>query len=336
MTSVNSLSGLSCVAGGAPGHISVTAVPNGEITLKCLVDVLPPADPPGGNPTLPTTGTVRFAVLGNQGDPGDGQNAVAAAIAAKCAASGCDFVQLLGNNFYDNGVVSTTDALWQVAFEQPYAAIDRPFYAVLGNHDYGGNGGGYEFEKGQHQVDYTAVSSRWKMPAKFYRHAVGHVEFFALDTNMQMFGQDAQQRVSVQSWLTGSTGRWKIAVGHHPYKSNGSHGNAGNYDGQPSFIPIISGTSVKSFLEDVVCGKADVYLSAHDHSLQWLQPTCNGTELLVSGAGSKATELPGTNPVHFQSLSLGFVYIVIQDNTFTAEFIDQNGTVLFTRTLSKS
>ena len=78
-----------------------------------------------------------------------------------------------------------------------------------------------------------------------------------------------------------------------------------------------------------------VYLSAHDHSMQWLQPTCNGTELLVSGAGASTTELPGSNAVHFQTLALGFVYFVVQDSTLTAEFYDTAGTRLFSRTLSK-
>jgi len=332
---VGTLAGFPCVVGGAPGHVRLMTSQSGDITFKCSLDILPPGEPPGGFPPLPQTGTVRFAALGDQGRGNDAQFAVGAAVAAKCAASGCDFVQLLGDNFYDDGVSGVADPLFAFNFELPYAGINLPFFAILGNHDYGGGGNGSEFAKGQHQVDYTAVSTRWKMPAKFYRHAVGHVEFFALDTNMQMYSQDAQQRASVQSWLTNATGRWKIAVGHHPYKSNGRHGNAGSYDGL-AFIPVANGAGVQSFLEDIVCGKADVYLSAHDHSLQWLQPTCNGTELLISGTGSSGTELPGTNPVHFQSLSLGFVYIVIQDSTLTAEFIDQNGTVLFTRTISKS
>jgi hypothetical protein len=272
------------------------------------------------------------------GDTGEGnpeQFQIGAAVAAKCAASGCDFVQLLGDNIYPSGPTSTTDGQWQDKFELPYAAIPGPIFAVLGNHDYGGDGAGFEFDKGQISVDYTAVSAKWKMPATFYHHAVQHTEFFALDTNMQMYGQDAQQRSSVLSWLNSSTAKWKIAIGHHAYLSNGPHGNAGEYEGLP-FVPVISGTGVKSFMEDIVCGRADVYISARDHNLQWLQPTCNGTELLVSGAGSKLTELVARNPVHFEALTIGFVYVVIQDSTLTAEFIDRNGTVLFTRSITKT
>ena len=334
VASLNSLAGLPCMFNNVPGTVAIVFSATGAFSFKCEVGgTLPPGDP-GGEP-LPQTGTVRFVAMGDTGKNNDGQHFVAAAVAAKCLASGCDFVQLLGDNIYENGPESTTDDQWLTKFEQPYSAIPLPFFAVLGNHDYGGNGTGTEFHKGQIEVDYTTVSTKWKMPAKFYHHAVQHTEFFALDTNMQMFSQDAQQRTAVLSWLTNSTAKWKIAVGHHPYLSNGPHGNAGTYEGIP-FVPIVSGDGVKSFMEDIVCGRADIYLSAHDHSLQWVQPTCNGTELIVSGAGASPTELTGANPVHFQSLSLGFVYIVIQDSTMTAEFIDQNGQLLFTRSITKN
>ncbi|HJU42263.1 MAG TPA: metallophosphoesterase [Vicinamibacterales bacterium] len=331
--SLDSLAGVPCVFNNALGRVAIVFAPTGEFSFKCNVETTPPPDPGGGEP-LPQTGTVRFVAMGDTGKGNDAQYQVGAAVAAKCAASGCDFVHLLGDNIYDNGPDSTNDPQWQTKFELPYAQVQLPFFAVLGNHDYGGEGAGYEFQKGQISVDYTAVSTKWKMPTTFYRHAVQHTEFFALDTNMQMYMQDAQQRASVGSWLSASTAKWKIAVGHHPYRSNGPHGNAGNYEGVP-FIPIASGAGVKDFMEDIVCGRADIYLSAHDHSLQWLVPTCDGTELIVSGSGSSPTTLPGANPVHFQSLSLGFVYVTIQDSTFTAEFIDQNGAVLFTRSITK-
>ena len=288
-------------------------------------------EPPVAAPLL-----VRFVAMGATGEGNAGQLQVAAAIQAKCAASGCDFVQLLGNNFYDSGVDSTSDSQWNSKFEVPYADIDLPFYAVLGNHDYGNAGAGSDAAKAQHQVDYTAVSpgGKWRMPAKHYHRSVNHVEFFALDSTMQMFGTDAAQRTAVAGWLAASTATWKIAFGLHSYRSNGQHGNAGTYEGIPG-IPIVSGAGVKSFMDQIVCGNVDLHLSAFDHSLQWLQSTCAGTELIVSGAGSKLSALPRTNPVHFQSSQLGFVYVVIDGNTLTAEFIDTAGTVLFTRSIVK-
>jgi hypothetical protein len=60
-----------------------------------------------------------------------------------------------------------------------------------------------------------------------------------------------------------------------------------------------------------------------------------GTELAVSGAGAKATELGGTNPALFESLELGFLYIVIEGKKLTAEFVDENGKTEFTHTMTK-
>jgi tartrate-resistant acid phosphatase type 5 len=298
----------------------------------------------GGNAATTTTtgqgaggGTpgevVRFVALGDAGKANQGQLDVATAVAAKCAASGCDFVQLLGDNIYDSGPSSPTDRVFQTHFEVPYAAVEAPFFVVLGNHDYGGNGAGYEFGKGQHSVDYTALSDKWNLPAAFYHHAIKHVEFFALDTNMAMYSLADNQENTIPGWVAASTARWKIAFGHHPYRSNGPHGNAGDYDGV--FIPPADGSDVKNLLDVAVCGTTDVYLSGHDHTLQWLTETCSGTELIVSGTGASATELEGDNPAHFQSLALGFLYVTIDGDTFTGEFIDTTGAVLFTRTLMK-
>jgi len=41
------------------------------------------------------------------------------------------------------------------------------------------------------------------------------------------------------------------------------------------------------------------------------------------------------NPARHQSLSLGFLYVVIDGNSLTGSFIDVTGRVEFTRTLTK-
>lgn len=286
-----------------------------------------------GTPT-PTPKTVKFIAVGDTGTGSNDQTKVGNTMAAICKSRGCDFVQLLGDNLYDSGASSPDDPIFQEKFEIPYAAVDTDFFVVLGNHDYGGGGAGTDFGKGKNEVEYTKKSKKWKLPSAYYKHTKEHVEFFALDTNMQMFGQDDDQKKDMAAWIKASTATWKIAFGHHPYKSNGPHGNAGDYEGM-SWIPITNGKGVKSFLEDNVCGGVDLYLSGHDHSRQWLNESCKGTELAVSGAGAKATELEGKNATLFQSLELGFLYITIQDKMLTAEFIDENGVTEFTHTIKK-
>lgn len=288
----------------------------------------------GSSSGNPAPKAVRFVALGDTGTGSNDQTKVGNTISSICKTRGCDFVQLLGDNIYESGASSPDDPLFQERFEVPYAAVDLDFFAVLGNHDYGGNGAGTDFAKGKNEVEYTKKSKKWKMPSAYYHHVKGNVELFALDTNMQMFGQDGDQKKDMSAWLKASTATWKIAVGHHPYKSNGPHGNAGSYDGL-TYVPVANGKGVKSFLEDVVCGNVDLYLSGHDHSRQWLNESCKGTELAVSGAGAKATELGGSNPALFQSLELGFLYIVVEDKKLTAEFIDENGAVEFTHVIKK-
>ncbi len=277
---------------------------------------------------------VRFVAFGDAGKGNQGQTDVANAIATKCAADGCDFVQLLGDNIYDDGVSGTDDPQWQSKFEVPYANINLPFYVALGNHDYGGDGAGYEFDKGDYSVEYTNISSKWEMPARYYMRSQEHVDFFVLDTNMAMYDQDDDQYDDFPTWFSQSTATWKIAFGHHPYLSNGPHGNAGEYEGLP-FVPIANGANFKDIMDDVVCGNADVYICGHDHDMQWLQGQCNGTELIVSGAGAASTELEGDNPTYFESEALGFLYVVIDGNTFTGQFIGTDGSVLFERTIMK-
>jgi hypothetical protein len=276
---------------------------------------------------------VRFVAMGDTGTGDAGQSTIAAAVAAKCKKDGCDFVQLLGDNLYTSGASSVNDPIWAERFETPYAAIDLDFYAVLGNHDYGANGAGTDFLKGKNEVDYTAKSKKWKMPSAYFHFTKENVELFELDTNMALFSQASAQKTDVTAWLAASKAEWKIALGHHPYKSNGPHGNAGKYDGIP--IPPVDGSAVKSFLEGTVCGKVDVYLSGHDHSQQWLNETCMGTELAVSGAGAKTTELKGSNASLFQSIELGFLYIVIDGKKLTAEFVDGAGAIEFTHVITK-
>lgn len=252
----------------------------------------------------------------------------------KCAESGCDFAILLGDNFYDDGVTSLGDSQWKTKFEDIYKDLDIPFYAVLGNHDYGGNGAGYEPKNAQVQVDYAKTSAKWKMPDKHYHFTAGNSEFFALDTNEQMYMFAGDQKKTVASWISQSAATWKIALGHHPILSNGPHGNAGTYEGIP-FVPIVSGGGVKDFMDEVICGKVDLYLCGHDHSRQYLKDTCKGTELVVSGAGAKVSKLNQNNASHFQALTTGFFYVRIEGDTLTSEFVDEAGQVEFTRVLTK-
>lgn len=287
-------------------------------------------------------GLVRFVVLGDVGEGNEDQYQVADAIVAVCEQRGCDWAMLTGDNFYDSGVDGVDDPQWQEKFEQPYMDIEFPIYAVLGNHDYGGNGIGVDFDtsKSDYQVEYSSVSRLWRMPAKYYSWTQAHAEFWGLDTNQVMTdpfnGDSDDQRDWLNQTVGASAATWKIAFGHHPYLSNGEHGNAGAYENLEAIpLPFVAGTEVKEFMEDAVCGKIDVYICGHDHTMQWLEAKC-GTEFIVAGAGSKANGLPGSNPAHFQVPEMeGFTWVELNDNSFTGVIFDKNGNELYSRTFTK-
>jgi hypothetical protein len=239
----------------------------------------------------------------------------------------------MGDNFYDGGVDGVEDDQFNTKFEMPYQNLDLPFYVVLGNHDYGETSA--EFWKVDAQVEYTQYSSKWKMPAKYYDFSYEHAAFFGLDTNALMWGFTSAQETWLRSAMQSSSATWKFAFGHHPYISNGRHGNAGEYEGIPN-IPIVSGDDVEDFMEDHICGRVDVYLSGHDHNRQWLQPTC-GTEFIVSGAAAKNTDLEGRGTPTFweDDQTQGFIWIEVADNQLTGVFYDKNGVENYRRVVTK-
>ena len=49
-----------------------------------------------------------------------------------------------------------------------------------------------------------------------------------------------------------STARWKLAFGHHPYRSNGKHGNAGAYEGLPIEDELF-GSGFRDWVEANLC-----------------------------------------------------------------------------------
>ena len=299
-------------------------------------DDAPPVGTPEGPAAAPSA-TVRFAAVGDTGRATAGQTAMAAVLADVCARQGCDFVLLLGDNAYEEGLESVEDPRWTTLFEAPFAAVGAPFHPVLGNHDGGRRGMGLDLARGDVQVAYSAFSARWSMPGRWYSLRRGAVDLFALDTPLaQLDGLGAPvvgryrdrmdaQRAWVRQALASSAAPWRIGYGHHPLLSNGRHGDAGDYDGA-GLVPFVNGTGVRDFLQDELCGRVDLYLSGHDHNRQWLVPDCEGTQLMVLGAGAKTTKLEGSHPVRFADDSqTGFAWFEATETQLRAEFWNQRG-----------
>lgn len=270
----------------------------------------------------------RFVVMGDQGTGKPEQFAVAAALRELCATQGCDYVVLLGDNLYD-GADSADDPIWQERFEIPYGAIGVPFHALLGNHDFGSSG--VDVARSAHEVEYTARSASWRLPASHYAFTAGPVGFVMLDTTSIIIDNvvDGDQRAWwPQALAVARQAPWVIAAGHHPYRSNGHNGNADQYG--PRFV---------SFMDDLVCGQVDLYLAGHDHGREWFDAPdrCGGTEMLISGAGGDVNQFTTSDtPVFWHDDSRpGFLYVVADAHRFTGRFIGFDGVVDYERTLTR-
>lgn len=311
---------------------------NEEPTPTDSNEETPTPTDPTGTPTPNPSTEVRFIAIGDTGTGSETQYAVAAAIKDHCDVAGCDFGVLLGDNFYPSGVDGVDDPQWQEKLEQPYAELDFPFYMTLGNHDYGGDGAGYEFDLGINQVAYADLHEKWILPSTYYSFDDGAATFMALDTNLIFWNHNDSPTLQgdfVTEVMSESDRPWRIVFGHHPYLSNGPHGNAGSYDGVP-YVPIANGEYIKAFVEDYLCGNIDLYVSGHDHSRQITTgpPECDAT-FVVSGAGAKSTTLEGNNSTEFEVAYEGFAYFVVSDEKIIIEMYDRDGNHEFTHELVK-
>ncbi len=311
----------------------------------------PPTDDsgelPGSDSGPSEPARLRLVLLGDAGEQQvvlDGvvvqeseQDEVAGAVDAVCAREGCDAVVYLGDNFYPDGVETADDERWDTQFSDMYS-VDAPFWVVLGNHDYGEvlmpKGPPQEAldaARAQVQLGYTG-DTRWTLPAPAW--SVSHaadVELFFFDSSPEVYAVDANAEPGEHTGnrllaeeLAASSAGFKIAVAHHPYVSNGRHGNAGSYDEHEGACTPESwvdptepraGACYEAFVLEHVCGEVDLFVSGHDHSLQVLDGPagCFGTAI-ISGSGSKIHDpdehpLTDNNPARFQEAVTGFVWL---------------------------
>lgn len=270
---------------------------------------------------------LAFLAVGDWGRDGAFHQAdVAAAMGRAGEEAGSRFVLSVGDNFYPDGMQSVTDPQWRTSFEDVYTArsLQTPWYVALGNHDYHG--------RPEAEIEYTAHSKRWTMPARYYvRHETtpdgAEVDIFVLDTSPMVRryweGETEKAKVKDQDvpaqlrWLeaalAASTAPWKLAIGHHPVLSGGEHGST------PEMI-----ASVQPLFER---HGVRAYFSGHDHDLQHIE--AGPVHYICTGAGSETrptSKIPGSK---FASDSSGFTLARLSRDALRFEFRDYTGAVLY-------
>ncbi|KAL4420396.1 hypothetical protein ABPG75_010052 [Micractinium tetrahymenae] len=276
----------------------------------------------------------HFLVVGDWGRGGEyNQSAVAAAMARKTASMRVDFVVI-------TGLTSLQDPAFDRSFREVYsqASLQVPWHAVLGNHDYGESDAPDDPKCGAwnprcffsplHQLDVrlAAPDPRWHC-ARSYRLSLagGRVDMFFIDTTPLMHEYEKapwrhnRGGLAQQSWegqlreleaqLARSAAPWKLAVGHHPIRTN--------------HRPWHIYPEMRDRLEPLLIkyGVA-AYFNEHDHNLQHLHAPHAGYHQVTSGAGSRVgPAFRGRKHSPFQYGGNGFVAVRLAERSMAVEYL---------------
>jgi tartrate-resistant acid phosphatase type 5 len=309
----------------------VAVVAMGWLAAACAGQTTQPATVAGRNPASASaaasaaTPAVHLLAMGDWGTNGPGQRRIAAALASFVGHDSARFsaMLLVGDNFYMKLPGGVNDPVWQSAFEQMYdpRALNFPFYAVLGNHDYR-DGKTYN-GKDMVELNYAKLhpQSRWKLPARWYRvdFPADHplVTALMLDSNRDSeLALGPAQWEAEKTWLAGELakprGTWTICCAHHPLFSNGGHGDN----------PVLQNDWGKLFVQYNV----DFYICGHDHDLQQLQiPRWFTSFVIVGGGGAETTPMRHDDRGPMSRRTTGFGVFDFSPSSVTVRYVTADG-----------
>jgi len=231
---------------------------------------------------------LQFMVVGDWGRDGAFHQRQVAAAMSEFRQS--RLVVSTGDNFYQHGVDSIDDRKWDTSFQRIYTDVPQRWYAVLGNHDYGG--------KVEAQISKTFHDPRWRMPDYWYDvrlDAYGRpdVHLFFINTvawrgeekfpynwlGSSIRKRDPEnQRAWLRDRLSRSDAPIKIVFGHHPIYSVRTKGS---YYGMADLDGLLFDHGVTAFV------------NGHDHCMyhisapDWRRKAAGRMHYLCSGAGSE-------------------------------------------------
>ncbi len=240
-----------------------------------------------------------------------------------------EFIVSAGDTHHYMGVESISDPLWMTNFELVYSHPELmvPFYPVLGNHEYRGNT--------QSVIDYSDVSRRWQMPARYYTNvaegAQTSIRMIYVDTPPLIdkyrkdsekypdaVEQSAEQQLQwIDSVLTASTERWKIVVGHHPIYAYTTKSSSERTDMQERLDTLLRHHNV------------DMYISGHIHSFQHLRAKGSDIDYIVNSSAALAREVEPIEETQFCAGTEGFLVVSATQEELETTMIDANGDVIY-------
>lgn len=242
-----------------------------------------------------------------------------------------EFVVAAGDVHHFEGVRSVSDPLWMTNYELIYSHPDLmiPWYPVCGNHEYRGNT--------QAPVDYSKVSARWDMPAKYYTFTAeedsASVRIVMLDTtplidkyreDTEKYPDASKSEVETQlewldSVLTAATEDWVLVAGHHPIYADTDKSDKERLDMQ---------NRVNSIL--MKHDNVDMYLCGHIHTFQHIRMDGCDIDYVVNSSASLSRDVNPTEGTVFCSPEEGYSLITVDKHELNLYMLDAHGNVLHT------
>jgi len=237
-------------------------------------------------------------------------------------------VLALGDNFYRE----LTPQRFVDHFENMYSQehLDCPFYAMLGNHDYGT--ATYDFQEGklQMQLDYAKNNpqSRWKLPAKWYAIELPSadaplVKILVLDGNYWPGALTPQEKIAQRRWLKAELAKesrapWLWIATHFPMYSQCTDKGRGDCD-----------ELIREWGETIKSHNIALHLSGHNHVMEHMRIEGYPTSFIVSGAGGARNYELAPSPRGFgDNKNIGFNHIRVTPEQLVVQFIDGTGACL--------
>lgn len=258
------------------------------------------------------------------------QKKVAATMGDVAEQIGPDAVLALGDTHHYEGVESVSDPLWMTNYELIYSHPELMvhWYQICGNHEYRGNT--------QAVIDYSKVSRRWDMPAKYYTKAFkdGDTSLLVVfldtpplidkyrkksDTYPDATKQDADAQLKwLDSVLSDASEDWIVVVGHHPIFASTDKSESERTDMQKRVDTILRRHNV------------DMYICGHIHNYQYIKKPGSKIDYVVNTSGSK-TRVPGDiEGTVFKSDAPGFSVLNADRESLRLNMLDKEGNILYT------
>ena len=248
-----------------------------------------------------------------------------------------EFVVAAGDIHHFEGVQSISDPLWMTNYELIYSHPDLmiQWYPICGNHEYRSNTDAV--------VEYSNVSARWEMPAKYYTFVKEEdgvtVRIVMVDTTPMIDKYreetDKYADASRSDWkeqtawldqvLSEADEDWVLVVGHHPIYAYTDKNESERTDLQQRLDPVIR-----------KYGNVDMYLCGHIHTFQHIRKDGCDIDYVVNTSGSLSREdVQPTDGTVFCRNKSGWALITADEHELKLHMLDKEGNVLHTVTRTR-